>query len=132
MRVRRLSGYIEQMAALVEETLGFVEDMIEAEFMEDRRTQRAVSANLMALGETVSKIVRDYPAFAAENPQIAWHQMRGMRNRIAHGYFELDMKAVWVTVSESLPLLLCELPKLRQQALNFPQDSGGPNSGNGA
>jgi len=135
MSVRRHSGCIDQMILQVEETLGFVAAMTEAEFLDDRRTQRAVSANLMAPGETGSKVIRDYPDFAAGNPQIAWHQMRGMRNRIAHGYFELDMKAVWVTVSQDLPPLpplLRQSPQLRQQALYFPQNSSDLNSGNDA
>ena len=131
MNVRRLPGYIGQIISLVEETLGFVAGMSEADFLTDRRTQRAVSANLMALGETVAKIIRDFPAFVMVNPQIAWHQMRGMRNRIAHGYFELDMKAVWVTVSQSLPPLSHDLPQLLKQALNLPEDGVSQNGGNG-
>jgi uncharacterized protein with HEPN domain len=36
--------------------------------------------------------------------------MKGMRNRIAHGYFDVDLDVVWETVAVSLPDLLNKLP----------------------
>ena len=35
--------------------------------------------------------------------------MRGMRNRIAHGYFDINLDVVWDTVQTALPLLLNQL-----------------------
>ena len=40
--------------------------------------------------------------------------MRGMRNRIAHGYFEIDLDVVWDTVKTALPQLLEQLPAIRE------------------
>jgi uncharacterized protein with HEPN domain len=42
--------------------------------------------------------------------------MRGMRNRIAHGYFEVNLEVVWDTVRTALPELLQRLPGVRQDA----------------
>lgn len=39
--------------------------------------------------------------------------MRGMRNRIAHGYFEIDLDVVWNTVQTALPELLKQLSAVR-------------------
>jgi predicted nucleotidyltransferase len=36
-------------------------------------------------------------------PGVPWRSMRGMRNRIAHGYFDIDLDAVWNTVDTALP-----------------------------
>jgi uncharacterized protein with HEPN domain len=38
--------------------------------------------------------------------------MRGMRNRIAHGYFDIDLEIVWDTVRDALPTLLDQLAAL--------------------
>ena len=38
--------------------------------------------------------------------------MRGMRNRIAHGYFDIDLDIVWDTVHDALPNLLASLASL--------------------
>ena len=42
--------------------------------------------------------------------------MRGMRNRIAHGYFDINLDVVWETLQTALPELLKLLPALRQDA----------------
>jgi uncharacterized protein with HEPN domain len=38
-------------------------------------------------------LARDHVDFTNANPQIPWASMRGMRNRIAHGYFEINLDA---------------------------------------
>jgi uncharacterized protein with HEPN domain len=43
--------------------------------------------------------------------------MRGMRNRIAHGYFEINFGLVWDTIHIALPELLLHLPVLQEQAI---------------
>jgi len=44
--------------------------------------------------------------------------MRGMRNRIAHGYFDINLDVVWDTVQTALPALLQQLPAVRTDAGN--------------
>jgi len=50
-----------------------------------------------------------YPDTAASHPDIEWRSMRGMRNRIAHGYYDIDLGIVWQTVQAALPDLLIKL-----------------------
>ena len=40
---------------------------------------------------------------------IPWRQMKGMINRLAHAYFEVDLDIVWQVVTHDLPLLLVEV-----------------------
>jgi len=47
-----------------------------------------------------------------------WRNMKGMRNRIAHGYFDIDIDVVWETVQTALPQLLAQLPAIRDAAKN--------------
>jgi uncharacterized protein with HEPN domain len=42
--------------------------------------------------------------------------MKGMRNRIAHGYFDINLDVVWETVQTALPQLLEQLPAIREDA----------------
>ena len=53
------------------------------------------------------------PAFVARHADIPWINMKGMRNRIAHGYFELDLKVVWETVQTAVPALASQLSAVR-------------------
>jgi uncharacterized protein with HEPN domain len=60
-------------------------------FLGDRRTQRAVVMSLVIVGEAATKAMDHYPDFTAAHPQVPWRSMRGMRNRIAHGYFDINL-----------------------------------------
>ena len=40
------------------------------------------------------------------NPEIPWQQIIGMRNRLIHEYFRINLKAVWETVRNDLPKLI--------------------------
>ena len=42
--------------------------------------------------------------------------MKGMRNRLAHGYFDIAVDVVWETVMTALPDLLTKLPSVIQDA----------------
>lgn len=66
--------------------------------------------SLVILGEAATKVMDRYPKFAEQYPEVPWRNMRGMRNRIAHGYFEINLDVVWDTVQTALPELLERLP----------------------
>jgi len=46
-----------------------------------------------------------------EQPSIQWRQIAGTRDRLIHGYFDVDLNIVWKIVSDDLPLLVTELEK---------------------
>jgi uncharacterized protein with HEPN domain len=85
------------------------------DFLEDKRTQQAVIMSLI-IGEAVTKVMDRYAEFAQAHGQVPWRNMRGMRNRIAHGYFDINLDVVWDTVQAALPELLKQLPAVRQDA----------------
>ena len=87
MTTSRLGDYLAHIANAARLALSYVEAMTKAQFMADTRTQQAVILNLFVIGEAVTKLLNEYPDFASEHPTIAWKSMKGMRNRIAHGYF---------------------------------------------
>ena len=70
--------------------------------------------SLVIVGEAASKLMDQYPDFTTARPQVPWRSMRGMRNRIAHGYFDINLEVVWDTVQTALPELLQQLPASAQ------------------
>jgi uncharacterized protein with HEPN domain len=76
-------------------------------------TRQAVILNIVVLGEAATKLANDHPAFVALHQDVPWHSMRGMRNRMAHGYFDVDLAIVWQTVKSSLPSLAQRLAAIR-------------------
>lgn len=62
---------------------------------------------ISAIGEGVNRINRVFPEFLSSNfPEVPWIDIIGMRNRIVHGYFELDADLIFETISHDIPLLL--------------------------
>lgn len=125
-RTHRLVDYLDDMVDAARQACAYVDGLSKAGFLVDRRTQQAVILNLMILGEAATKLLDQYPDFLAQYAQVPWQQMKGMRNRVAHGYFDIDVDVVWDTVQISLPALLAQLPAIRDVAalMNQSGDSG--------
>jgi uncharacterized protein with HEPN domain len=51
--------------------------------------------------------------------------MHGMRNRVTHGYFDINLDVVWDTVQTALPKLVRRLPGIRQDADDEDRDDTG-------
>jgi uncharacterized protein with HEPN domain len=116
MSENRLSDYIDHIHQAANDARSFVEGLAEDDFLADKRTQQAVIMSLIILGEAATKVMDGYPEFARAHPEVLWRNMRSMRNRIAHGYFDINLDVVWETTQEWLPELLTQLPAVRQDA----------------
>lgn len=114
MNANRLVDYLEHMERAAKDACFFSQGMEKPDFLGDKRTQQAVIMSLIIIGEAATKVMDVYPDFAQAYPQISWRSMRGMRNRIAHGYFEINLEVVWETVKTALPELIAQLPLVRQ------------------
>jgi len=101
---------MEQAAA---DACSFTEGLAKLEFLEDKRTQQAVIMNLIIIGEAATKVMDSHANFTQSHPDVPWRRMRGMRNRMAHGYFDMNLDVVWETVQTALPELLKQLNALR-------------------
>ena len=72
------------------------------QFSTDKVLQRAVLHMLQTIGEAANHLSS---ATLAAIPTVPWQQIRGLRNRIVHGYFGLDLNAVWLTATMEAPRL---------------------------
>ena len=97
------------MRQTIVDAQSFTEGMAQPDFEQDKRTQQAVVMSLIVLGEAATKVMDKHPEFATQHAGIPWHNMRGMRNRIAHGYFDIDLGVVWDTLQLALPPLKAQL-----------------------
>ncbi|MCM2380110.1 HepT-like ribonuclease domain-containing protein [Pseudomonas marginalis] len=110
MTANRLEDYLNHIRQAATDAITFVDGLSKEDFLEDRRTQQAVIMSLIIIGEASTKIMDQHPDFAAGHSQVPWRSMRGMRNRIAHGYFDINLDVVWDTIQSALPDLLARLP----------------------
>lgn len=105
----RLIDYLDHMKQAASEAIQFVAGQTPEQFRADRKTQRAVVMSPIVIGEASVRLAERYPDFVDRNPQIGWRNMRGMRNRIAHGYFDINLDIVWDTVTIALPTLVGQI-----------------------
>ncbi|WP_249355630.1 DUF86 domain-containing protein [Chloracidobacterium aggregatum] len=68
-----------------------------------------------------SSAKRISPQTRAAHPEIPWSEVIGMRHRLVHGYFEVDLQKVWDTVHRDLPLLIAQI-----EPLVPPEESNAP------
>jgi len=69
------------------------------QFKADDKTIDAVIRNFEIIGEAANRIE---PDFKQAHPDIEWHHLRGLRNRIVHDYFGIDYEIVWAIIEENL------------------------------
>jgi uncharacterized protein with HEPN domain len=110
----RLGEYIDQMLTAANDARRFIDGMSKEDFLADKRTQQAVVMSLVIIGEAAARIMDKHSQFVADNSEIPWRGMRGMRNRVTHGYFDIDLNVVWATTQTALPDLLSQLERLRR------------------
>jgi uncharacterized protein with HEPN domain len=95
--------YLEDLAEALAKSQEFIRGMSYEEFLEDEKTVYAVIRALEVVGEATKQIpieVRD--AYA----EIPWRAMSGMRDKLIHHYFGVNLAVVWKTVTEDVEALL--------------------------
>jgi uncharacterized protein with HEPN domain len=101
----RVPEYLQHVLDAIDRATSYVKGMDLPGFEEDTRTQDAVIRSIEIIGEAANKARTADPEFAARHSHVPWDVMYGMRNRIVHDYFEVDLEVVWQTVNHDLPVL---------------------------
>jgi len=102
--------YIEDIIIATDQAIMFIEDMEYDSFVKDDKTNSAVMRKLEIIGEAVKNISAN---IKKKHTEIPWKDMAGMRDKLIHEYFGINLKRVWKTVKEDLPDLKEKIEKLR-------------------
>jgi uncharacterized protein with HEPN domain len=79
-------------------------------FIKDDKTIDSVVRNLEIIGEAANRLPEN---FKAQHPEIEWRKVIGLRNRIVHDYFNIDVEIVWEIIQKDLPNLRSKLSLIR-------------------
>jgi uncharacterized protein with HEPN domain len=91
------------MLDAVAEIKAFTQGIAFDAFRYDAKTMRAVELDFIIIGEAASHIPEEVER---AHPEVPWHLMRAMRNRLVHAYFSVDPQIVWDTIYHDLPPLV--------------------------
>ncbi len=97
---REVGDFIEDIIDAMNKALKFIEGISYEEFARDDKTIFAVIRAIEVVGEAVKKIPEET---REKYPEIPWKGMAGMRDKVIHGYFGVDVKVVWDTVKKRIP-----------------------------
>ena len=100
---------LQHMLDAANEALTFIQGKIRADLDSDRMLVLSLTRELEIIGEAASKISAET---RSQNTSIPWQDISGMRNRLIHAYFDIDLDTIWTTVSRDLPTLKAELEKI--------------------
>ena len=71
----------------------------------------ALVKDIEILGEAAYQVT---PDTRGQAPRIPWDDIIGMRHRLVHAYFDIDLDILWKTAKEDLPPLITELERVTQ------------------
>ncbi len=100
---------LQHMCDAIREAMTFAKGKTLADLEKDRQLTLALIKEIEILGEAAGKVGAN---FRKKHPQIPWDLIVATRNRLIHGYFDVDTDIVWQTISEDFPSLLALLEKV--------------------
>ena len=88
------------------EAAGYADSKVRADLDTDRTLVHSLVRCLEITGEAAAKVSKDC---RSQYDSIPWDDIIGMRNRLIHAYFDINLNIVWRTVKEELPALIKNL-----------------------
>jgi uncharacterized protein with HEPN domain len=107
--MRRDDAYLLDILIAARRAIEFLADLTWEAFVASDLHQNAVVRTLEIIGEAASRVSQDT---RDAHPNVPWPQMIGMRHRLIHEYFRVDLATVWDTVQNDLPPLIALLEPL--------------------
>lgn len=96
---REYGDYIEDIIRSVNDVEEFTRGMSYDDFIQDKKTIYAVIRALEVLGEAAKNIP---PSIRDNYPHVPWRKMAGMRDKLIHQYFGVDLEILWKMVQKDL------------------------------
>lgn len=109
MPKRETSVGLRQMLDHAREAMAMAEGKTRGDLDTNRMLNLALVKLLEIVGEAASRVVSDEQA---RHTGIPWQQLIGLRNRLVHGYDEVDLDILWQILTRDLPPLVEELEKI--------------------
>ncbi len=112
---RDYRDYIQDILDSIDEIESFTEGMKFEEFTKDKKTINAVTRSVEVIGEAAKKIPK---SIRNKYPNIPWKKISGMRDKLIHEYFGIDLEILWKVAKDNIP-------PLKSTIKNILEDLGG-------
>lgn len=101
---------LEDITLAIQKISRYTSQMDHDAFLKDELVIDGVARNLEIIGEAARQLPEEFKGI---HTQIPWTQIAGLRNRIVHDYFGLDLEIIWEIIQHDLPELEKQVRGLR-------------------
>jgi uncharacterized protein with HEPN domain len=106
---REYTDYLRDILDAAEKVMRFVAGVTPEAFEANEEKVYAVTRGLEIIGEAAKNIPRQVQA---RYPEVPWRAIAGMRDKIAHDYFGLNLRRLWETVRQDIPPLQAAVARM--------------------
>jgi uncharacterized protein with HEPN domain len=106
--------YVKHILDAIVDIEKFIHGVSQEEFLENREKQYAVVRALEIIGEATKNLSDEVKS---QDPTVDWKRIAGMRDKLIHSYFGVNLPLVWETIKK-------DLPRLKKQADSLLKASG--------
>ena len=115
MSERADADFLRDIQEAVRRVQGYTAAMTYEAFLADSKTQDAVVRNLEVLGEATKSLSAE---FRAKYAQVPWKGMAGVRDKLIHHYFGVNLDIVWRIASDELPGVASQIQEVLEKELS--------------
>jgi len=110
---RDIADFIQDILEAIADIETFTQGLTFENFQRDRKTIYAVIRAIEIIGEATKNIP---DATRVQYPQIPWKQIAGMRDKLIHGYFGVDLLTLWKAAIQDVPRLKILMTKINDDS----------------
>ena len=109
MKRRDYGDFVQDILDSINDIGNFIEGMDFEDFIKDKKTIYSVVRAIEIIGEANKNVPEQ---IRKKYPDVPWKKMAGMRDRLVHGYFGVDLEILWSTAKEDVPQLRIPVSKV--------------------